>query len=414
MLITKAVEINLHPIIIKHLEGLGYILEKRPDSRGIMRVPKDTKLIIPVEDLMNSSDYEVLVKCDYCGEIISKQWKKYLSQRKVIKKDACDKCSKKKQEDVMMLKYGVKTPIQTIEFKDKIVKSIIKYKIEDIKKEFEDRNMILLNTEYESYTKHLSYICSAHLDKGIQKITYANFRKNKGCKYCGYDKVADKLKFTYEEVKALFDEKGYTLLSKDYHNKDDKLDYVCRKHPDLIQTVTFANFKHRDVGCRHCKKEERDGKPKYKSILYYIRGNILEWKIQSIKECDYKCILTGLRFQDIHHLYSLRSIVKESTLKYKDKFYLKLDKYSEEELNNIVYDSIILHMNKYGLGVCLNRRIHTLFHKKYLYLNNTKEQFKEFKVRYFNGEFDDELEEELKSYNSIKRSKEYKILKEAM
>jgi len=244
----------------------------------------------------------------------------------------------------------------------------------------------------------------SHVDKGIQKITYNDFMRNKECKLCGFTKISDRLKTSYKDVCNSFDKKGYTLLSTEYHNEADKLNYICRKHPDLIQTVTYANFKHNDIGCRHCKKEERDGKPKYKKLLDYVRGNILEWKLKSIKECNYKCIITGLRFDDIHHLYSLRNIVKEVVLKHKDKFYLRLDKYTQEELNIIVYDSIVLHMNKYGLGVCLNRKIHTLFHKKYGYWNSTKEQFEEFKERYYKGEFDNELEEKLKSKGKLKEA----------
>ena len=37
MLMTETVEINLYPIIIKHLEGLGYVLEKIPDRNKILR-----------------------------------------------------------------------------------------------------------------------------------------------------------------------------------------------------------------------------------------------------------------------------------------------------------------------------------------------------------------------------------------
>ena len=38
-------------------------------------------------------------------------------------------------------------------------------------------------------------------------------------------------KYTYEEVKDLFKDHKMTLVSKEYHNRDEKLDYICDTHP---------------------------------------------------------------------------------------------------------------------------------------------------------------------------------------
>lgn len=38
-------------------------------------------------------------------------------------------------------------------------------------------------------------------------------------------------KYTYDEVKNIFEQHGMTLVSDEYHNRDEKLDYICDKHP---------------------------------------------------------------------------------------------------------------------------------------------------------------------------------------
>lgn len=39
-------------------------------------------------------------------------------------------------------------------------------------------------------------------------------------------------KIDYEMVKKEFDERGYILLSKEYHNNTEKLQYLCPLHLD--------------------------------------------------------------------------------------------------------------------------------------------------------------------------------------
>jgi hypothetical protein len=72
--------------------------------------------------------------------------------------------------------------------------------------------------------------------------------------------------------------------------------------------------------------------------------------------------------------------------------------YSEEE-RILIYDMLNKLHIKYGLGVCLSKLVHKVFHDSYGYYNNTPEQFEEFKQRYKNFEFDDLLEEKHKYKN---------------
>ena len=119
-----------------------------------------------------------------------------------------------------------------------------------------------------------------------------------------------------------------------------------------------------------------------------------------MKNCNYKCVLTGKGFDNVHHLYSFRNIVNEVF------DCLKLDKreavkdYSKKEFENIKRNLTELH-EFYGYGVCLCKYIHKFFHDNYGYFNNTPEQFYEFEKRYKNFEFDDLLDYEYKYSNLL-------------
>lgn len=64
-------------------------------------------------------------------------------------------------------------------------------------------------------------------------------------------------KKTYDEVFQAFSDKGYKLLTKEYSNNKQKLEYICPKHPTQTQT-TRLNDLLSGHGCKLCGRERID------------------------------------------------------------------------------------------------------------------------------------------------------------
>lgn len=125
---------------------------------------------------------------------------------------------------------------------------------------------------------------------------------------------------------------------------------------------------------------------KYENIKKFIRGNIGTWKSDSMKQCNYKCILTNSKNFEIHHLYNFSSIFNDmlgnnKNIKIKDK----LSDYSENELSFIL-KKFIKEQSKHPLGVCVRKDLHVLFHEVYGKMNNI-EQWKNFEKDYKDGKY---------------------------
>ena len=68
-------------------------------------------------------------------------------------------------------------------------------------------------------------------------------------------------KYTIDDVRNAFLERGYTLLSDSYTRGDIKLEFICNKHKDMgIQRIDFHHFLHRRQGCIYCSKEKPNKK----------------------------------------------------------------------------------------------------------------------------------------------------------
>lgn len=139
-------------------------------------------------------------------------------------------------------------------------------------------------------------------------------------------------------------------------------------------------------------KENPNWKGGITPLYFELRSEIRQWQILSMQNCKYKCILTGGKFDNVHHLHPFRKIVDELFEILDLDIRTQVADYSENEFNLIRDTLFDLHM-KYPLGVCLRKDVHKLFHDIYGYTNNTPEQFYEFAIKFDDGEFTEILKE---------------------
>lgn len=160
-------------------------------------------------------------------------------------------------------------------------------------------------------------------------------------------------KYTKEEVQYIID--NWLEMS------DEEIAVALNKPHKCLKAKRLS------LGLFRIKEESS-----YNSLSEYVRRNNLEWKEKSMKNCKYKCVLTGHRFDDIHHIYGLNLILNEVLDILDIEIKSTMDDYTEEELGNIL-DMFRLKQSEYPLGVCLCKEVHMLFHNKYGYGNNIEE-----------------------------------------
>lgn len=125
---------------------------------------------------------------------------------------------------------------------------VSKYSYEEVKKVFDERGYELLEKEFiNSYTP-LKYRCIKHPSEE-QKISFILLLRDAGCQYCSGNKT-----HTYEDVKNIFNSRGYELLEKEYKNNHVRIKYVCSYHPNDIQNISLHNLLQ-GSGCKKCGKE---------------------------------------------------------------------------------------------------------------------------------------------------------------
>jgi hypothetical protein len=88
-----------------------------------------------------------------------------------------------------------------------------------VREQFGKRGWQCLATHYVNNLEPLDCVC----DQGhVTKITWCNFKKNQGCRYCAGNATA-----TLDEVRAYFKSQGCELLSSSYANAFSAVEYRC-------------------------------------------------------------------------------------------------------------------------------------------------------------------------------------------
>jgi hypothetical protein len=118
----------------------------------------------------------------------------------------------------------------------------IKYTIEDVRETFENVGYKLLSTEYVNCKTKLQYMC---LNKHIREMSFDNLKNSKKkCPACQKNE-----KHTYDYVSKCFKERGYNLLDKEYKNNSQKLNYICNN--GHTTSISFHKFQQ-GKGCGKC------------------------------------------------------------------------------------------------------------------------------------------------------------------
>lgn len=226
LVLPQMVEVLSGSDNVKYYESKGYKFPRKLDKRGRAVVPKNSKILVNVNDLKNSSKSRVRVICDYCLEIVEKEYCQYniSKQKSITDKDCCKKCQSKKTAD-----------------------GRFRYKFDDVLREFNSINLkVLINEEnYMCANQIIPYECITCNHRS--KVALSNVLLGRGCEKCKRKTSSEKQRFTYEYVSSTFKENGCALLSKEYKNKDQILEYIC----------TCGNIGHSRFNCfrkgRRCK-----------------------------------------------------------------------------------------------------------------------------------------------------------------
>jgi transcription initiation factor IIE alpha subunit len=150
-----------------------------------------------------------------------------------------------------------------------------------VKKSFEKEGYTLLSKEYINAHKHLKFKCpNGHK----HTIKWNNWRRGQRCSYC-----AGNVKFTYEQIKKIFEQEGYKLLSKEYKNVGTYLHYICpRGHKHKITLGAWRNGQR----CGQCDiRWSKNEKEIVKYIKKIYKGTILENNRSLIKNPKTGCYL---------------------------------------------------------------------------------------------------------------------------
>lgn len=231
----------------------------------------------------------------------------------------------------------------------------------------------------------------------IQTISFECFKRGQRCKCNQLERYKNTIENkTRNKIIKVFESINFKILSFENNiaSWNNYVTYICKNgHTETRKIRDFMKNKrctvcHKSYISESQKREKgnnwQGGKTKLKTSIK--NKTYVAWKKESMMICNYKCVITGERFDDIHHLYPLHKIIEESLHNLNLPLLKTKGEYSPEEINSIEKEVERLH-NIYPLGICLKKNIHQLFHKIYGNKNTTPENFYEFKNRYFSGEF---------------------------
>ena len=201
-----------------------------------------------------------------------------------------------------------------------------------------------------------------------------------------------------------------SVAKKEYYKTHDNWWNGRKRSPEQCQAISERQKGKwsGDKNPRHINplNGELNGRWKGGILPVYteLRSDTKDWFNESMKFCNYKCVITGEKFDNIHHTTSFRDIVNEVFKITGIEVKQKVCDYSKEEFDRLRDVLKELHV-LYGYGACVNKEVHKLFHDNYGYTKFSPFDFLDFLYRIDVGEFDSWFDE-----NNLKININYKYI----
>jgi hypothetical protein len=277
------------------------------------------------------------------------------------------------------------------------------------KKRYEELGYVFINKVAKVKVLDLSYrsgvliTVSCDFCGTIYKVRCVDYNKAvklRGkycCKHCigAYTKVA------FTKVVSKFTEAGLTPMftEVDYINGVSKLKFVCNIHMNEIQTAAYSHLFYMKHPCKFCRSEYQSLRMTGSShfnwcggtslFKKFLRNSTLPWINRTLIQYNYTCDVAGQVGRKnliVHHLNIPFSVMRDTAIR---KFNItasakNMSEYTQKDLL-LISEYLLKEHYIHGLGVVINKPIHTLFHKLYGHVNNTSEQYYEFKSDFQKG-----------------------------
>lgn len=106
-ILEEYVDVASHQTTISHYESLGYVIPRRKDIRGKMRVMLGTDIRVKVSDLPTGSRVKLTKICDTCGNYTRDQPYRAIIRHRDNGVDTCNSCARALYEPQKALRRAV-------------------------------------------------------------------------------------------------------------------------------------------------------------------------------------------------------------------------------------------------------------------------------------------------------------------
>ena len=188
---------------------------------------------------------------------------------------------------------------------------------------------------------------------------------------------------------------GYFKLSQLW--TADEIKYIVDNWENMTDEQLSRNIKHTKIAVS-CKRVEiglyrqNRGFKAYDCLNKFLRGQIQDWKVESMKRCNYQCVLTGSKDFEIHHLYPVNRIIEDMFTKYDLVQKENYQDYTQKEIDEIL-EKFKYEQSLHPYGIFIEKSLHTLFHHIYGKYNISEEKWNQFANDYKDGLYNDYINE---------------------